>query len=768
MTKEKLLKVIEAAARRKAKTLDLSGQGLAELPPEIGQLTNLTVLRLNSNILSSLPPEIGQLTNLTRLILFSNKLQSVPPEIGQLTNLTRLILSYNKLQSVPPEIGRLTNLTKLFLFSNKLQSVPPEIGQLTNLTLLELGGNQLTSILLEIWHLTNLTILHLSYNRLKSLPQEISQLTNLTGLTLSDNQLTSLPPEIGQLEKLKYLEVSNNPLERPPLEIAKKGIKEIRAWFESLEGDETLPLNEVKVLLVGAGRSGKTSLVKQLLGEEFDPNEKQTHGIRIRKWQVPRQKDKIRVKFWDFGGQDIMYSTHQFFLSKRSLYIIVLDGRKDEDPEYWLKMIESFGGDSPIMVVLNKIDKKQRFKVNRFHLENKFKGIKGFYNISCKTREGIDNLKKELKKTLMKVKIIKTTWGKTWFDVKTELENMTDNFISYEEYSDMCENVGITDESQQDTLVGFLHDLGDVVHFKDFGLYDTYVLEPKWLTTAVYRIINAPLLKKEHGVLNLRSLINILRKKNKDDEFYCPRSHHPYIVELMKKFELCYDFGVESILVPDLLPNQQPMFFPIDEALRVMIDFDYLPRSVMPRFIVKMHKDIKDNQQWRTGVVLYDKNFNATAMVKSDVDERRIYIYITGDQRRDYLAVILFHFDEIISGFEKINAVREVPIPGEPEVRVDLKHLMTLEKLGEPDFIPVGSEKRYKVKDLLGIVYVEDRSNEEMLRLLQKLVKEHETEESFKKRIADVFSVQIGAGFGVGVSLGKLYDLIEELFKRKK
>jgi hypothetical protein len=45
-----------------------------------------------------------------------------------------------------------------------------------------------------------------------------------------------------------------------------------------------------------------------------------------------------------------MHATHQFFLSKRSLYILVLDGRKEEDAEYWLKHIESFGGDSPVLM----------------------------------------------------------------------------------------------------------------------------------------------------------------------------------------------------------------------------------------------------------------------------------------------------------------------------------------------------------------------------------------------------------------------------------
>ena len=36
-----------------------------------------------------------------------------------------------------------------------------------------------------------------------------------------------------------------------------------------------------------------------------------------------------------------MHATHQFFLSKRSLYILVLDGRKEEDAEYWLRHLKA-------------------------------------------------------------------------------------------------------------------------------------------------------------------------------------------------------------------------------------------------------------------------------------------------------------------------------------------------------------------------------------------------------------------------------------------
>ena len=539
-----------------------------------------------------------------------------------------------------------------------------------NITGLHLDKNELTEIPAEILQLKNLQVLSLSFNQLTSIPGEIGKLGNLQRLDLRSNQLASIPEEITGLDLeinweddyKKGINLQNNPLEKPPVEIVKQGRDAVIKYFKSLEKEGEQPLNEVKVLLVGDGGSGKTSLLKQLIGEGFDEHEPQTHGINIRNRDFKKGEKTINVHFWDFGGQEIMHATHQFFLSKRSLYILVLDGRKEEKIEYWLKHIESFGGDSPVLVVLNKIDENPGFDVNRRFLKKKYNGIEGFYPVSCKKNKGIKNLKENLEKALDDVEIIKTTWPKNWFRVKTQLENIKENFISYEEYQEICSGENIKEDSTQSHLIDFLNDLGVITHFKEDKLEHTQVIEPRWITEGVYKIINSEILANNKGVLKRRYLKEILKQKDKEDYFY-PRDKYDFIIDLMKRFELCYKIDENTVLIPDLLEVQEPEldFFDYDNSLEFLIIYDFLPKSVMPHFIVKMNRNIKDDLQWRTGVVLEDKNYNSTAVIKSDNEAKKIYIWVNGKQKRDYFSVLRHKFLSINSNFEKIGEKEMVP-----------------------------------------------------------------------------------------------------------
>ncbi len=216
----------------------------------------------------------------------------------------------------------------------------------------------------ELGELANLKILNIFDNKLPNLPKEIGRLTNLQTFFLREYKLTELPAEICNLRELKKFMIDINPLERPPLEVAVKGMEAIRKYFRQIEAEGTDQLFEAKLLIVGEPGAGKTSFANKIIDPQYQLREDEgsTQGIDVHTWEFKQDNDRtFRVNLWDFGGQEIYKATHQFFLTKRSLYALVADSRKeDTDFYYWLNVVELLSDNSPLLIILNEKQDRRR------------------------------------------------------------------------------------------------------------------------------------------------------------------------------------------------------------------------------------------------------------------------------------------------------------------------------------------------------------------------------------------------------------------------
>ncbi len=731
----------------------------------------ITGLYLYDCSLKNLPTEIGKLQNLTKLNLWGNNLSDLPPEIVTLQKLSYLLLGNNQLSEFPPEILRLQNLNLLDLGGNQLGELPPDIGNLQKLMELNLEENQLSDLPAEIAKLQKLTTLLLQNNQLKQLTPEIWKLPKLASLGLNNNQLSQFPKALLDLNleiKLdsyfwdKGIHVEDNPFETPPVEIVKQGRQAIINYYAALEEQPDRLLNESKLILIGDGGAGKTSLVKRLIGEEFNPQESQTHGININTLNLKHQDNEIKLHCWDFGGQQIMHATHQFFLSRRCLYLLVLDSRRETSVEYWLKHIQAFGKNAPVIIVINKIDENPNFDLpQKRQLKKFFPNLKQICRISCATEVGISELNNAIENTLPCIELLNTKFPAKWFKVKTAItaQAKKTNFTSYEHYVDICQDNGITKESEQNTLINFLHDLGLVNHFEDRWLRETNVINPQWITEAVYTIINAPQLAS-NGKLHREDLKTIL-----DNAIY-PERKHDYIIELMKKFELCYALNYDEYLLPDLFPIQEPDFeFDDEHGLHFILEYGFLPKSIFTRFIVKMHSQILDNTHWRSGILLKDRLSETTALVERV--SKRLEFTLTGPQKREYLVILRFVLTDIHRSFSHLNVTEKIGLPDKPQLSVNYDYLLRLAETGQTEYLPPEDpEKSYNIKHLLGLVATPISENETML---QKIITILETqgikkEKDLLDRLDEVVKIKPGL-FGVSINVNAL---LKKWKKRKK
>jgi internalin A len=465
----------------------------------------------------------------------------------------------------------------------------------------------------------------------------------------------------------------------------------------------TRPLNEMKLVVVGRGAAGKTSLLKNLISGDFDPQEKETPGIEITLWNIPIETDEIiKLNTWDFGGQEILHATHQFFFSERCLYLLVLagrDGQQQADAEYWLQLIGSFGGDSKVIVALNKSDEHQ-FDLNRQTLFDKYPGrIAQFCETDCLTGRGVEQLRQIIQDQVVRSEHRRTPFPEVWFEIKESLAKVQSDFYSWDAFVQLCDATGETDPRQQEILAEYLHALGIALNYsRDNRLADTHVLNPRWVTEGVYSLIRNG---QKHGTASIDcNMIGDILNKNR-----YPRSKHDFLLRLMELYQLCFKLPHhDSIyLIPELLSRNQPNISDFVDGCDLSFFYSYsvLPEGLLPRFIVQTHQLSEGYDRWRSGVELRWENCGA--IVVADAVEKFVKIFIKGppSRCREFLAIIRQNFELQHQALKGISILEKIPLRGRPDVLLSYRDLLKREDRKENTFYPENMDEQVSVRELL-------------------------------------------------------------------
>lgn len=650
------LRRIEAALQSGATSLDLSSLQLMSVPPEIGQLTNLTSLRLHYNQLTSMSSEIGQLTNLTNLYLHRNSLTSVPPEIGQLARLVNLHLYNNQLTSLPPEIGQLANLNCLYLISNRLTSVPPEVGQLARLRHLELQGNQLTSV----------------------------------------------PREIGQLPHLTAMNLDGNPLSDGMQAAYDRGRTEFLAYLRSLARDSE-PLYEAKLVLVGEGNVGKSCLLAALCGEEFD-DQPTTEGIDVKDFAVTFRSSvngkpeaaafvdsekagasglplnnetearvpdgtALTLHGWDFGGQKVYRVTHQFFYSRRTLYLIVWNARDTAekcDVDGWLERLRlRVGSEARVLIVCTQCDSDDRVaRIDRHRLRQQYGDLipeDGFVEVDSKTKTGLDTLRTLIARETAGLPQVGEPFSASWKAAREDVLAVNRSRFKFDTFRDKCRDHEL-DDSETRALAGLMHDLGYIVWFSDDDtLRENIIRRPQWLSKAIGFVLEDTVTNAAAGVLKHARLEEIWRTGRAKKDQYASELH-PFFLRLMEKFDVSYRIDEDVSLVAELVPLEQPDLpwnrstapaDPTTASLTLAIRFDEDPPGLVPWLIVRHHRrrfgintPTDSKLHWQQGVFLEDPSHGQALL---ELVDRELFVTVRGSYPSHLLSVLQ---DSIVSLIE--------------------------------------------------------------------------------------------------------------------
>ena len=136
---------------------------------------------------------------------------------------------------------------------------------------------------------------------------------------------------------------------------------------------------------------------------------------------------RFRLNVWDFGGQEIYHATHQFFLTRRSLYLLVDDTRKDhksvsdEGFKYWLELIDVFGGHSPVLIFQN--EKGGRSKaIDIAGIKGRYDNVKERYAGNLEHGDAADRLRDGIEFFASNLSHIGEELPARWIKVRADIE----------------------------------------------------------------------------------------------------------------------------------------------------------------------------------------------------------------------------------------------------------------------------------------------------------------------------------------------------------
>ncbi|XP_046562629.1 LOW QUALITY PROTEIN: uncharacterized protein LOC124271531 [Haliotis rubra] len=650
--------------------LSMHRNQICDIPESIANMTELNRLDISNNLLKEVPACICKLTKLVCLYIRTMQLTSLPDEIGNLTLLEKFYLNENAISELPPSFTKLTNLKQLSLngvswvkikantilskrnFENTLRAAnlqhfldkneqdrtaifqyfdentngtlePAEIGKL-NATIFYtfprfgyMGSeppdeDTPCGFPQELLSLEKLEYLSLQYQGIVSVPEDIGRLKNLKVLNLSHNPyLLSIPAQTGSLP-LKRLELDECPmLKTPPKEIRAKGFSATCAYLRRLLSG-SVECRRTKLMMVGLGGAGKTSLVKALLSgshkTKLSVGEDITDGIDICPWTVATDDGQVTYSVWDFAGQTVYYNTHQFFLSDRSIYMLLWNirlGHEHAGLDFWLNSISVHAPKAPIFVVGTHVDQVSKVEIPVKEMQARYPRIAGFHFVSSHSGQGV----KELQDHVLDVTLQQQYMGEkipgVWLSFEEQIKSLKDSsVIEYKDLEKKAHVSGIFSQSEVSQAVQFLHELGSLQYFTNDYLKSYVVVNPQWIVDVMACVVSVKDSHIKDGRLRHDEIQNVWRDY--------PEALHSWMLRLTEEFDLTFQLASEEVnLVPCLLPEREPEFsWPevqkngTSRETKMVYKFDYLPAGLFNRGQVRLHQFSDSAMIWKRGSFL--------------------------------------------------------------------------------------------------------------------------------------------------------------------
>jgi internalin A len=580
-----------------------------------------------------------------------------------------------KLKDLSPLLG-LISLQKIYCFSTGINDIFP-LSELINLQEIYTGSTGISDLspLKNLIHLRRIGIESTKVNDLSPL----SNLTNLESISCNETLINDLSPILHLLKKgLKVrwdmggsyktgIFIRDCPLTNPPIEIAIQGNEAILRYWEEQKRTGTKRVNEARLLVVGQGGAGKTTLKEKIRDTEAEmpKPDATTRGIEIYPFTFKTSEgEDFTLQIWDFGGQNIQHYAHQFFMSDSAVYALVSNER-EQNPnfQYWLNIIEMLGKDSPVVIVRNEKDGHCEPLKNAAQIQERFGGIRSIEGVDLSkafTDPRFEPLKKRLLAEAQLLPHVKKEYPTSFTNIRQKLQELAvkQQAISFPEFKKLCTEEGIEDLELMNDYARTFTVLGIALHFgDDVFLKKQVFLRPKWIIDALFQLLYHEKVEKQKGRFSESDAAAIWHQPEYED-------FHGDLLRLMARFELCFAIeGTKQYIVPQRLPERIELF-ENQEATQVRYQYKFMPKGMLTRLTCRLHTRIDGEQVWSDAVQFTDRK-DAKVFVREIYNEHTIEINAFGKDKEGLLNTVIDTLDDIhaVAQFANLRVEKLVPCP---------------------------------------------------------------------------------------------------------
>lgn len=724
---------------RKLQILNCTETNITDLEPLKG-LVSLQYLDCSDTRIGDINP-LEDLVNLQSLWLSGEYVKDLFP-LGKLLNLRELQLSnYYSHSDIVRYISLDTNVIKSLKSLKSLWISTYDIGDLSFLMELEfleeLNISSSKSINFNVLSsLKNLETLYCSFTQFSDL-EALAGLVRLKYLDIRYTQVSNLSPllpliklgmRVGKRMYLGGISLEGCPLTNPPIEVVEQGNEAILNYFAEKDLTGTEKSLEAKVVLIGEGQAGKTSLRTRLLrpGQALPNKEDRTKGLDIEiekhKYLLP-SGEEMRLNIFDFGGQDHYKPLHQFFYSKNTLYVLVSKNGDVavNDFDFWLDTAQLFGQNSPVLLVHNLFG-DVRSSFNRSKYERFEETIKDCLDVNLADFEDRRwaEVQSRIEYFASRLPHVHEEIPKSWANVRRALAaRREEQVLNLEDYLTLCalEENGAMDEERALHCSAYLHNIGIILHYQDDAdLREYIIVKNEWATDAAYRVIDDPEIAQRNG--------HFFRQTDLPRIWYQPeyRKMRPQLLQLMRNFRLCYPLKAEGeFIAPQLLPSSPPPGYAWQPAsdLVLYVEYDFMPPGLMAQLLVECHQLIAQDRRlvWRDGAVLElpGRESRAEILLQKRGGKQTIGIRAQGRKKRDLMTIVDARLEELHRPFGSgLKVEKKIPCICERCEKTDDKWFFNLSEL--ENRLKAGikhkdcemSYQKVLIDDLLGNVFSEE------------------------------------------------------------